>query len=64
MAKRAVLGEPHGTTRLIALLLRRAGLRVLGCLTLRMKDVDFAFSKPALEQHLARGRALHARPAR
>ena len=37
-----MLGAPHGTLRLIALLLYLAGLRLLECLTLRMKDVDFA----------------------
>ncbi len=39
---RAVLGEPHGATRLIALLLYGARLRLLECLTLRLKDLDFA----------------------
>ncbi|HYN81751.1 MAG TPA: integron integrase [Gemmatimonadaceae bacterium] len=39
---RALLGQLHGTTRLIVLLLYGAGLRLLECLTLRVKDLDFA----------------------
>ena len=35
-------GQLHGTPRLIALLLYGAGLRLLECLTLRMKEIDFA----------------------
>ncbi|MFN2399127.1 MAG: integron integrase [Gemmatimonadaceae bacterium] len=38
---RALLGQLHGTTRLIALLLYGAGLPLLECLTLRVKDLDF-----------------------
>ena len=37
----AVLGRLTGTMRLIALLLYGAGLRLLECLTLRVKDLDF-----------------------
>ena len=37
-----MLGELHGATRLIALLLYGAGLRLLEGLTLRLKDLDFA----------------------
>jgi len=78
----AVLGQLRGVTRLIALLLYGAGLRLLECLTLRMKDLDLArgeirvrrgkggkdrvtmlpdAARPALEKHLVRVRALHAR---
>jgi integron integrase len=38
----SVLGQLTGTTRLIALLLYGAGLRLEECLTLRLKDLDFA----------------------
>ena len=37
-----MLGQLHGTARLIGLLLYGAGLRLLECLTLRVKDLDFA----------------------
>jgi integron integrase len=39
---RAVLRELHGPPRLMAILLYGAGLRVLECARLRVKDVDFA----------------------
>ncbi|MGH7635281.1 MAG: integron integrase, partial [Gemmatimonadaceae bacterium] len=38
---RALLEHLHGTTRLVALLLYGSGLRLLECLTLRVKDIDF-----------------------
>ena len=38
---RAVLNEPHGTPRLMAVLLYGAGLRLFECARLRTKDVDF-----------------------
>jgi integron integrase len=39
---RAVLGEMHGVPRLMAFLLYGAGLRLLECARLRVKDIDFA----------------------
>ena len=39
---RAVLGQLAGTPRLMALLMYGAGLRLLECARLRVKDVDFA----------------------
>jgi len=39
---RALLGHLHGVPRLMALLLYGAGLRVLECARLRVKDIDFA----------------------
>jgi integron integrase len=38
---RALMAELRGTSRLIALLLYGAGLRLMECLTLRVKDLDF-----------------------
>ena len=38
---RLLLANLRGTTRLIALLLYGAGLRLMECLTLRVKDLDF-----------------------
>ncbi len=38
----AVLGQLEGTWRLIALLLYGAGLRLMECLTLRLKDLDLS----------------------
>jgi integron integrase len=38
----AVLGRMHGTPRLMASLMYGAGLRLLECCRLRIKDVDFA----------------------
>ena len=39
---RALLGQLHGATWLIASLLYGSGLRLIECLTLRVKDLDFA----------------------
>jgi integron integrase len=39
---RAVLGHMTGTPRLMAELIYGAGLRILECVTLRVKDIDFA----------------------
>jgi len=38
----AILGEMSGTPRIVAGLLYGAGLRLLECLTLRVKDLEFA----------------------
>jgi integrase len=38
---RLLLEHLHGTTQLIALLLYGSGLRLMECLTLRVKDIDF-----------------------
>jgi integron integrase len=42
---RQVLGRLNGTYRLIGLLLYGSGLRLLECLRLRVKDVDFALGQ-------------------
>src|SRR5687768_6514943 len=42
---RAVLGQMNGTALLIATLLYGTGLRLLECLRLRVKDVDFALGE-------------------
>jgi integron integrase len=39
---RAVIGELHGTQRLMATLLYGSGLRLLECCRLRVQDIDFA----------------------
>jgi integrase len=36
-----VLGQLHGTPRLMASLLYGAGLRLMECVRLRVKDLDF-----------------------
>jgi integron integrase len=38
---RTLLAELRGTTRLVALMLYGTGLRLMECLTLRVKDIDF-----------------------
>ena len=42
---RAVIGQLHGPPRLMAILMYGAGLRLLECARLRVKDVDFATSQ-------------------
>jgi integron integrase len=42
---RSVVERLHGTPRLIALLLYGTGMRLLECLRLRVKDVEFAFNR-------------------
>jgi len=39
---RVILGEISGTPRIVSGLLYGAGLRLLECLTLRVKDLEFA----------------------
>ena len=79
---RVVLRELRGVSLLVALLLYGSGLRLLECLQLRVKDVDFGRGeirvrwgkggvdrvtplpvavRSGLAEHLARGRARHAR---
>ena len=47
---RAVLQALHGTPRLMAVLLYGAGLRLLECARLRVKDVDFAARQIVVRQ--------------
>jgi integron integrase len=42
---RAILGRMEGTPRLVALLLYGSGMRLLECLRLRVKDVEFAYNR-------------------
>jgi integron integrase len=79
---RAVLAQLAGSYRLMGDLLYGAGLRLLECLRLRVKDVDFGYLQitvrdgkgakdrvtvlpvslvPALQSHLEKVKALHAR---
>lgn len=79
---RVLLERLHGTTRLVALMLYGSGLRLMECLTLRVKDIDFErneirvrrgkggkdritmlpqSARTAMQEHLIRVRALHAR---
>jgi integrase len=41
----AVLAQVHGTSHLMASLLYGAGLRLMECVRLRVKDLDFAYSQ-------------------
>ena len=40
-----ILGHLHGTHRLMAELLYGSGLRLMECVRLRVKDVDFAYAR-------------------
>lgn len=42
---RAIVGRLGGTSRLIVLLLYGSGMRLLECLSLRVKDIEFAFNR-------------------
>ena len=59
---RAVLGQLQGTMRLIALLLYGGGLRLMECLTLRVKDVDVAGVRSWRQRDLAAGAGRVALP--
>jgi integron integrase len=47
---RSVVGHLQGTPRLIVLLLYGTGMRLLECLRLRVKDVEFAFHRIVVRQ--------------
>src|SRR5206468_10602062 len=42
---RAIISKLHGTSRLMAQLLYGCGLRVMECVRLRVKDIDFALAQ-------------------
>jgi len=56
---RAVLANLKGDYRLMADLLYGSGLRLMECLRLRVKDVDFGYNRITVRD----GKALHARVA-
>lgn len=78
---RAVLDQMRGEQRLIAVLMYGTGMRLMECLRLRVKDIDFGSGeitiregkgdqdrrtmlpeklRPALQEHLARVKKIHA----
>src|SRR5262249_46948632 len=48
-----VLGQLHGTPRLMASLLYGAGLRLVECVRLRVKDLDFPYAQ--ITVHYSKG---------
>ncbi len=61
---RRVLGHLHGTRRLQATLLYGAGLRLMECLRLRVKDLDFARSQLTIRQGKGRRDRMTTLPRR
>jgi integron integrase len=61
---RTVLGHLHGTRRLQVTLLYGAGLRLMECLRLRVKDLDFARSQLAIRQGKGRRDRMTTLPRR
>ena len=61
---RVVLDKMHGTPRLMAALLYGAGLRVLECARLRVKDIDFAASHILVRDGKGRRDRLTLLPAK
>src|SRR5206468_9415944 len=56
---RAVLAQLKGDYRLMAELLYGSGLRLMECLRLRVKDIDFGYNRIAVRD----GKGLHERVA-
>jgi len=61
---RSVLAHLHGTRRLQATLLYGAGLRLMECLRLRVKDLDFARSQLTIRQGKGRRDRMTTLPRR
>ena len=59
---RAVMGQLRGVPRLVALLLYGSGLRLLECLRLRVKDVDFGRGEIRVRQGKGGGDRLTTLP--
>lgn len=61
---RALLAQLHGTHRLMAMLLYGAGLRLMECLRLRVKDIDFERSQVVVRQGKGRRDRVTTLPRR
>jgi integron integrase len=61
---RAVLGQLHGTKKLQATLLYGAGLRLMECLRLRVKDLDLGRSQLSVRQGKGRQDRISTLPQR